>query len=72
MDERWTFVSDYVIGYAYVYYGNQWVSYDDINVVKMKVSLYSHASHTPLTYFVVCTQRNNQVNQEFEKILQRS
>jgi hypothetical protein len=75
MDDRWTVVSNDVIGYTYAYHGNQWVSYNDVNVVKTKVSLYSHqpySSHMLCGLYQKKQVLNIQVNQEFEKILQHS
>jgi hypothetical protein len=58
MNPRWINVTDDDVEYTYAYYDNNWVSYDDVKTVTIKVSLYSHTSHTPLTCFEVCTKRN--------------
>jgi hypothetical protein len=58
MNTKWNNVTDEVVGYTYAYYDNNWVSYDDVKMATLKVSLYSYTSHTPLTCFAVCTKRN--------------
>lgn len=57
LNTNWKIVTDEEIGYTYAYYGNNWVSYDDVKVATTKVSLYSHTSHNPLTCYEVCTKR---------------
>ena len=58
METKWNVVRDDVGGYIYAFYDNNWLSYDDIETIIIKVSLYSHTSHTPLTCFAVCTKSN--------------
>lgn len=77
METKWNVVRDEVGGYIYAYDDNKWLSYDDIETVIIKVSLYSHTSHTlsPALHFVPKATGevlNIQVNQEFEKILQHN